>query len=92
MKYLLLVLLFTSLHACESNEEHKREASVHIQRFSVDHKVEAEGLRGELERTKSEHERQVRQDRCKIITSFFTAAAGVLGGVGSIIYSVKKCN
>jgi hypothetical protein len=61
-------------------------------RHSIDHKAEAEGLRGELARTKSYHEAQIKQEKCKSLTAVLTACGSFLGAVASFIYSVKKCN
>jgi hypothetical protein len=60
-------------------------------RHSIDHKAEAEGLRGELARTKSYHEQQIKEERCKRLSACLTACGSFLGAVASLVYSVKKC-
>ena len=61
-------------------------------RHSIDHKAEAEGLRGELVRVRSYHEEKVKQEKCKSLIAVITACGSFLGAVGSFIYSVKKCS
>lgn len=86
---LFLVLLVTPVSALEP--DHKETARLSISRYSIDHKAEAEGLRGELERTKTYHEQQLKEEKCKKCTAFLTAFASFLTAAGSFIYSVKRC-
>ena len=61
-------------------------------RHSIDHKAEAEGLRGELTRVRSYHEEKLKEEKCKSCISVITAIGSCLGAVASLVYSVKKCS
>ena len=60
-------------------------------RHSIDHKAEAEGLRGELSRTKSYHEIQIKDQKRRTCAAIVAATASIIGTVTSLIYAIKKC-
>jgi hypothetical protein len=97
MKYLLLLMVLSfPLNASDSysasQSTTREESRIPIVRHSIDHKAEAEGLRGELDRTKSYHKEQMKSEKCKSLTAALTACGSFLGAVASFIYSVKKCS
>lgn len=84
-----MIILIINPSFCSDKKD---DVTVPIVRHSIDHKAEAEGLRGELSRVRSYHEEKIKEEKCKTCIGFMTALGSCLGAVASLIYSVKKCS